>query len=127
MVKLVKLSPLLPLRCTWIGPDRKTTKLAFFSLSLLNQAEDIEFDPKLYGSCADDVKRHCAHVHKDGPAAVRLCQVYNFFKNSHVNNTELRGNCFNYIDRKIYFFSDCCNNNNENFETTCFSYRFWNV
>ena len=39
----------------------------------LRQAEDIQFDPKLYGVCENDVKRLCLHVHKDGPAAVLEC------------------------------------------------------
>ncbi|XP_028392592.1 Golgi apparatus protein 1-like [Dendronephthya gigantea] len=43
------------------------------TIEKLRQAEDIQFDPKLYGACAEDVKKHCAHVHKDGPAAVLEC------------------------------------------------------
>ncbi|XP_046842726.1 Golgi apparatus protein 1-like isoform X2 [Xenia sp. Carnegie-2017] len=39
----------------------------------LRQAEDIKFDPELYGACADDVKKLCIHKHENGPAAVLEC------------------------------------------------------
>ncbi|CAB3991054.1 Golgi apparatus 1, partial, partial [Paramuricea clavata] len=39
----------------------------------IRQAEDIQFDPKLYDACSKDVEKLCLHVHKDGPAAVLEC------------------------------------------------------